>query len=216
MFLPFGFNLLRSLYFTGRYYCPNLPLPNKLQRLFRYHQGLIVFPQVNVKIMGSLQVEDRLYLGTVHDYFSYRPSDFVLLRDSQCTINNFFFQTGFTCVVYPGAKLSINSGGTNFGVHIYCLDSITIGKDVGLSHNVTLRDGDHHSVTGQSSGTAPIVIGDHVWVGMNATILKGVTVGDGAVVAAGSVVTRDVPAHTLVGGVPAKVIRENVYFDWNL
>jgi acetyltransferase-like isoleucine patch superfamily enzyme len=55
--------------------------------------------------------------------------------------------------------------------------------------------------------TAPIVIGDHVWIGTNSLVLKGVTVGDGAVVAAGSVVTRDVPASTLVAGVPAKPVR---------
>jgi acetyltransferase-like isoleucine patch superfamily enzyme len=52
-----------------------------------------------------------------------------------------------------------------------------------------------------------VVIGDDVWVGGNATILPGVTIGDGAVVAAGAVVTRDVPAHSVVAGVPAKVVR---------
>ena len=54
---------------------------------------------------------------------------------------------------------------------------------------------------------APIHIGKRVWIGSNATVLPGVTIGDGAVVAAGAVVTRDVPANTVVGGVPAKVIR---------
>lgn len=54
----------------------------------------------------------------------------------------------------------------------------------------------------------PIVIGDRAWIGANATILTGVTIGENAVVAAGSVVTKDVPANCLVGGVPAKVIKE--------
>ena len=55
---------------------------------------------------------------------------------------------------------------------------------------------------------APVVIGNRVWIGCNALVLKGVRIGDGAVVAAGTVVTRDVPANSLVGGNPARVIRE--------
>lgn len=61
--------------------------------------------------------------------------------------------------------------------------------------------------------SAPIVIGDHVWIGMNVIVLKGVTIGEGAVVSAGSVVTKDVPPHSLVAGVPAKVVKTDV--EWN-
>jgi len=57
---------------------------------------------------------------------------------------------------------------------------------------------------------APINIGNHVLVGNRAIIMKGVTIGDGAIIAAGAVVTKDVPPNCLAGGVPAKVIRENV------
>jgi acetyltransferase-like isoleucine patch superfamily enzyme len=57
---------------------------------------------------------------------------------------------------------------------------------------------------------APVRIGDRVWIGARATILKGVRVGEGAVIGAGSVVTRDVPARALVAGNPARVVRENV------
>ena len=54
---------------------------------------------------------------------------------------------------------------------------------------------------------APVKIGNNVWIGAHATILAGVTVGDNAVVAAGAVVTKDVPANAVVGGVPAKIIK---------
>jgi len=54
---------------------------------------------------------------------------------------------------------------------------------------------------------APIVLGKKVWVGSNSTILQGVTIGDNSIIAAGSVVTKDVPANTIVGGVPARILR---------
>jgi acetyltransferase-like isoleucine patch superfamily enzyme len=77
---------------------------------------------------------------------------------------------------------------------------------------VTIRDSDNHLITSNPDfqKTMPIKIGNHVWIGLNAVILKGVTVGDGAIIAAGAVVTRDVPERCLVGGVPAKIIKENV------
>ena len=56
----------------------------------------------------------------------------------------------------------------------------------------------------------PIKIGNHVWIGQGASILKGVRIGDGSIVAAAAVVTKDVPAHVAVGGIPAKVINENI------
>lgn len=58
--------------------------------------------------------------------------------------------------------------------------------------------------------SAPIVIGNHVWIGLNVTILKGVTIGDGCMVAAGAVVTKSFPPNYLIGGVPAKIIKEDI------
>lgn len=77
----------------------------------------------------------------------------------------------------------------------------------------TIMDSDAHYLEGDNH-TNPIHIGNHVWIGSRVTILNNVTIGDGAVIAANSVVTGDVKAHTLVGGCPAKVIRENV--EWSL
>ena len=72
-------------------------------------------------------------------------------------------------------------------------------------------DSDAHSLDGLRR-TAPVVVGNHVWIGTRVTLLPGVTVGDCGVIAAGAVVTKDVPAGALVGGVPAKVLKEHV--EW--
>ncbi len=82
-----------------------------------------------------------------------------------------------------------------------------------ISENVTIRDSDNHTIIREGYEVSqPVKIGNHVWIGLGAIILKGVTIGDGAVIAAGAVVTRDVPPKALAGGVPAKVIKENI--EW--
>lgn len=86
---------------------------------------------------------------------------------------------------------------------------LIIGNRVSISHYVKLCTGGHDAYSTDFKGDhRPIVIEDYVWIGINATILKGVTIGEGAVVAAGSVVTKDVAPYTIVGGVPAKKIGE--------
>lgn len=86
---------------------------------------------------------------------------------------------------------------------------ITIGNGSQIGHKVTLATL-NHGISPDDRHTlypAPIVIGQNVWIGAGATVLPGVTIGDGAIVAAGAVVTSDVATKTIVGGVPAKVIR---------
>lgn len=98
----------------------------------------------------------------------------------------------------------------NSGCRLQDHGGIFIGDNVLFGHNVVLATLDHDLDPAKRDllHCAPIRIGNDVWVGANATITKGVTIGDGAVIAAGAVVTRDVPPRTVVGGVPAKVIRE--------
>lgn len=92
---------------------------------------------------------------------------------------------------------------------IKCQSSIKIGCECAIGWDVTIIDSDYHSIN-DSLVSMPITIGNNVWIGCKSIILKGVTIGDGAVIAAGSVVSKDVPPHTLVGGVPAKVLKEQV------
>jgi acetyltransferase-like isoleucine patch superfamily enzyme len=97
----------------------------------------------------------------------------------------------------------------NTGVIISARSEVRIGKNCQIANQVIIMDNDFHGVEDRDRPevAAPVIIEDNVWLATRCTILKGVTIGKGAVVAAGAVVTRDVPPDTLVGGVPAKVIR---------
>lgn len=114
------------------------------------------------------------------------------------------FTTDFGRNITVGEDVFFNSG-----CRLQDQGGITIGDRVLVGHNVVMATLDHDLDPSKRSTLhgAPIVIGNDVWIGANATITKGVTIGDGSVVAAGAVVTKDVPPRTIVGGVPAKVIR---------
>lgn len=97
----------------------------------------------------------------------------------------------------------------NMGCKFQDQGGIFIGDGALIGHNVVLATL-NHAMSPNHRGTmipAPIHIGRNVWIGSNATVLPSVTIGDGAIVAAGAVVTRDVPENTIVGGVPARVMR---------
>lgn len=87
---------------------------------------------------------------------------------------------------------------------------VTIGDGCQIGHNVVFATLNHGVAPEERKHTipAPVVLGKNVWVGSNSTILQGVTIGDNAIVAAGAVVTKDVPANTVVGGVPARVLKK--------
>ena len=97
----------------------------------------------------------------------------------------------------------------NMGCKFQDQGGIYLGDGALIGHNVVLATLNHAKSPKDRSSMlpAPIRIGKHVWIGSNATVLPGVTIGDGAIVAAGAVVTHDVPENTIVGGVPARVLR---------
>ena len=134
-----------------------------------------------------------------------------------------------TIVLYT-SKSTIKIGDRTFigtGTTIYCYDEIEIGSDIMFSWGITVIDTNAHSlisaerkndVIDWKKGAAfkdwsqikhkKIKIENNAWIGFNSSILKGVTIGEGAIVAAGSVVTKDVAPFTIVGGNPAKFIKE--------
>ena len=116
------------------------------------------------------------------------------------------------------ARLEIGQNSyINYDSTVSCFEHITIGANCAISRNTNILDANTHELIIDGDPrprSQPIVIGDDVWIGTGAIVLSGVHIGDGAVVAAGSVVTSDVPARALVGGNPARLIRENV--SWRI
>ena len=125
----------------------------------------------------------------------------------------------------PGGVVSIGERTFVGGSTIVCAERIEIGNDVLISWGCTIVDHNSHALAWSerrhdvenwfvgrkdwsSVERSHVQIGDRAWIGFNVIVLKGVRIGEGAVVGAGSVVTRDVPPHTVVGGNPARVIRE--------
>ncbi|MFP3919655.1 sugar O-acetyltransferase [Lysinibacillus telephonicus] len=98
----------------------------------------------------------------------------------------------------------------NSGCRFQDQGGITIGDGVLIGHNVVLATLNHDIDPRKRSNMypAPITIGHNVWIGANATVVPGVNIGDGAIIAAGAVVTKDVPPNVIVGGVPAKILKE--------
>jgi acetyltransferase-like isoleucine patch superfamily enzyme len=136
----------------------------------------------------------------------------VIQQGGQLNLNGHFdVFSGATVGIQSGATLTLGSGFANRHSWISCGCEITIGEQVFIADQVIIRDWDGHTIVGRAN-KAPIRIGNHVWIGMRSIILKGVTIGDGAVVAAGAVVTKDVPGGSVVAGNPAKVVKDGI--EW--
>lgn len=110
----------------------------------------------------------------------------------------------------PGGRLEIGPNcSINYGASIGAMSSVTVGARCRIGPYVMIVDSEFHDVYDRSTlpQPRPVVLEDDVWIGAKASILPGVTVGRGAIVGTGAVVTRDVEPFTVVAGVPAKVIR---------
>ena len=167
---------------------------------------------VQLDSSGKLVLNGRLTTGVKQLKHSKMETRILIEKDSEMVVNGDFVMFGDSYIrVAPGGKLILHDGFINENVQITVGDVVDIGEGFTCGRDVIIRSYDGHVIDEPDYRiSAPIKIGKHVWVGQGATILKGVEIGDGAIIAAGALVTKDVPSRTIVGGVPAKVIKENV------
>lgn len=179
---------------------------------------ILIYKRVKFyKEKGAIfDVKNLIEIGLAWKGCNYKYSSFVILENAKVYVKGKLkIYSGCNISVNNNATLTLGNGFINNNVSIACFDNITIGDDVAIAERVVIRDSDNHEIGYEGyKKSKPITIGNHVWIGLGATILKGVTIGDGAIVAAGSVVTRDVPSGSLVGGIPAKVIKQSVSWSW--
>ena len=170
---------------------------------------------VYISRTANVSVKNKFFFNLQWDNIRTKrnilPGSLYFADNSEVEIGDLKVYAGSKITINRGAKFVFNSGFMNYGVIVTCFNKIEIGDGVFIAENVQIRDSNSHTI--QYDGykvSKPIKIGNHVWIGLGAKILSGVTIGDGAVIAAGAVVNKDVPPHTLVGGVPARIIKENI------
>ncbi len=183
----------------------------------RYKKKLLFFGQNKLYTKNG---KINILKGYFHFNKSFRKPEtnvgfLEIGKNAEINVNgDFSIYNGGHVVIMDNAKLNLGSGYINRNTKIRCFNEITIGQNVAISENVSIWDSDAHKIIRDDYiPTTPISIGNHVWIGMNSVILKGVTLGDGCIVAAGSIVNKSFPANCLIGGIPAKIIKENVAWE---
>lgn len=156
-------------------------------------------------------VRTRNRLGTI----LARGKQIIVVNNGTCIYGKgtFFYPNVKVSVIGVHEKAELIIGrGTSIGdrTEIHVGKSVKIGGNCSIAWDVCILDRDYHALNSTDEVRKPVIIGDNVWIGCKVIIVKGVSIGDGAVIAAGSVVVRDVPANALVAGNPAKIVKENV------
>ena len=139
----------------------------------------------------------------------------LLERNSEMIVDgDFSIYAGSYIRLVPDSRLILHGGFINENVQITVGDTIEIGKNATIGRDVVIRSYDGHTIKEVGyQVSASIKIGDLVWIGQGATILKGVTIGNDSIIAAGAIVTKDIPANYIAAGVPARVIKEDVNWE---
>lgn len=160
---------------------------------------------------SSARIEPRGKLIVGEKYISVGERTY-LGRDIELTAWDQLGERRYSPVIEFGDDCQINDS-----AHITAIDSIRIGNNVLTGKNVLITDNSHGAIDLESLklppvkrevvSKGPVVIGDNVWIGDKASVLPGVTIGEGSIVAANAVVTRDVPPYSVVAGIPARIVK---------
>ena len=172
-------------------------------------------------IMNQVQTHPRWYVRMLAPLYQHRGKCSKIHRSvrrdtppyRKFSLGDYSVVDSFSCINNAVGDVVIGDH-TRVGLHNTVIGPVTIGSHVNLAQGITVTALNHNlaekdlRIDEQGVSTNPVTIGNDIWIGANAVILPGVTIGDHSVVAAGAVVTKDVPSHTLVAGVPAKIIKE--------
>lgn len=172
-------------------------------------------------IMNQVETRPRWFVRMLAPIYQHRGKHSVIHRSARMdtppyrifSLGDYSVIESFACINNAVGDVMIGDH-TRIGLHNTIIGPVEIGSHVNLAQGITVTALNHNfddtekRIDEQGVSTKPVTIEDDVWVGANAVILPGVTIGNHCVVAAGAVVTKDVPPHSLVAGVPAKVIKQ--------
>lgn len=169
---------------------------------------------------ARIQFKERGFLIVGTERSSFRGwagrNSIYMENDGLLEVNGFNqLGRGSLLWILSGGTVRLNGCSTSGCNMIIAKNLVEIGEGTQIAWGVTISDHDFHKTYTkgiQNVETAPVKIGKNCWIGADAKILKGVEIGDNAIVAAGAIVTRSVPPATLVAGVPARVVKTHVEF----
>ena len=172
-------------------------------------------------IMNQVQTRPRWYVRMLAPLYQHRGKHSVIQRSvrmdtppyRRLSLGDYSVVESYSCINNAVGDVMIGDH-TRVGLHNTIIGPVIIGSHVNLAQGITVTALNHNfenpdkRIDEQGVSTKPVTIGNDIWIGANAVILPGVTIGEHSVVAAGAVVTKDVPPHSLVAGVPAKIIKQ--------
>ena len=172
-------------------------------------------------IMNQVETRPRWFIRLLAPLYQHRGRHAIIHHSVRMDtppyrkfwLGDYSVVESFACINNAVGDVIIGNH-TRIGLHNTIIGPVTIGSHVNLAQGITITALNHNfsdaekRIDEQGVNTTPVVIEDDIWIGANAVILPGVTIGQHSVVAAGAIVTKDVPPHSLVAGVPAKVIKQ--------